>query len=51
MVTTLDDVNQLHNIEFVNMLLRETKVKILVLINKIDSRLIEEWEKNQKSKS
>ncbi|CAF3351606.1 unnamed protein product [Rotaria sp. Silwood2] len=42
-VSTLEDVNQKHNIELIDYLLQETSVNILVLINKIDVRLFEEW--------
>jgi small GTP-binding protein len=44
-VTTLADVNQKHTIDFIDKLLRDTQVNILILINQVDIRLFEEWEK------
>ncbi|CAF0743569.1 unnamed protein product [Adineta steineri] len=44
-VTTLRDVNQTHTIALLNKLLNHTKVKILVLINQVDIRLKEEWDR------
>ncbi|CAF1201383.1 unnamed protein product [Adineta steineri] len=49
-VTTVVDINQRHSIEFINKLLKATKVNILILINQVDVRLFEEWE-NWKEKS
>ncbi|CAF3899978.1 unnamed protein product [Rotaria sp. Silwood1] len=43
-VTTLKDINQKHTISLLNKILYSTKVKILVLINQVDIRLMEKWQ-------
>ncbi|CAF3789742.1 unnamed protein product, partial [Rotaria socialis] len=45
LVTTLADVYQQHTIELLDKTLKDTIINILVLINKIDLRLIAEWDK------
>ncbi|CAF4643448.1 unnamed protein product [Rotaria sp. Silwood2] len=44
-VSTLDDLNMKPTIELLDKILHLTKVKILVLINKVDIRLSDEWRK------
>ncbi|CAM4917171.1 unnamed protein product [Rotaria socialis] len=51
LVTALTDVNQKHTIALLNKILKDTRVKILVLINKVDLRLKEAWKKIRKGYS
>ncbi|CAF5070728.1 unnamed protein product, partial [Rotaria sp. Silwood1] len=50
-VTTLTNINQIHTISLLNKILNSTKVKILVLINQVDIRLMKKWEEVKRQSS
>jgi small GTP-binding protein len=51
LVTTLEDINQIHTIALLRKILDDTRVKVLVLINKVDLGLSNAREKIKKANS
>ena len=47
LVSSLRDINQIHTETLLEKILNDTRVKILVLINQVDLKLKEEWEKDK----